>query len=85
MRAPDAARLSARLARLVAFRTEHPPGDAAEAADWPGAELAGHGFAIDYIEVASGRRDVVATLENGLGRSLAFNAHRDVMPAGGGW
>mgnify|MGYP005840128727 CR=1 FL=1 len=85
MVAPNAARLTARLARLVAFRTENPPGDEREAAHWLGAELSGHGFAVEYLEVAPGRLDVVATLENGPGRSLAFNSHLDVVPAGSGW
>lgn len=85
MAAPDSARLTARLARLVAFRTENPPGDEAEAARWLGAELAGHGLAVDYLEVAPGRLDVVAAFDNGPGRSLAFNSHLDVVPAGGGW
>lgn len=85
MAAPDPARLTARLARLVAFRTENPPGDEAGAARSVGDELSGHGFAVDYLEVAPGRLDVVATLENGPGRSLAFNSHLDVVPTGGGW
>ncbi len=85
MAAPDTARLTARLARLVAFRTENPPGNEAEAARWLGAELSSHGFAIDYLEVAPGRLDLVATLDNGPDRSLAFCSHLDVVPAGGGW
>lgn len=85
MPAPDAVRPAERLARLVGFRTENPPGDEAEAARWLGGELAAIGCEVGYLEVAPGRLDVVAVLENGGGRSLAFNSHLDVIPAGEGW
>jgi acetylornithine deacetylase/succinyl-diaminopimelate desuccinylase family protein len=82
---PHAARLKQRLARLIAFRTENPPGEEEAAARWLGEELGALGFAVEYLEVAPRRLDVVAVLENGHGRSLALNSHLDVVPAGTGW
>ena len=82
---PEPGRLQARLAGLVAFRTENPPGDEADAARWLGAELAGIGCDVDFQEVSPGRLNLVASLDNGAGPCLAFNSHFDVIPAGEGW
>jgi acetylornithine deacetylase/succinyl-diaminopimelate desuccinylase len=83
--APDPGRLKACLARLVAFRTENPPGEEADAACWVGRELAATGCTVELAAIAPGRANVVAVLENGPGPSLAFNSHLDVIPAGEGW
>jgi acetylornithine deacetylase/succinyl-diaminopimelate desuccinylase family protein len=82
---PDSGRLRELLARLVAFRTENPPGDEAAPALFLADVLATLGCSIETPEVAPGRRNLVAVFENGSGRSLAFNSHLDVVPAGTGW
>ena len=82
---PDPGRLCRRLAGLVGFPTVNPPGREAEAATWLGEELAGFGCRIAYQEVAPGRLNLVAILDNGPGPSLALCSHLDVVPAGDGW
>jgi acetylornithine deacetylase/succinyl-diaminopimelate desuccinylase family protein len=82
---PDPARLRARLAALVGFRTENPPGDEAAVARWLGEELARVGCTVEHQEVAPGRLNLVAMLANGPGPCLAFCSHLDVIPAGEGW
>ena len=83
--APDADRLRRLLARLVAFRSENPPGDEAAPALFLADVLAELGCSTETPEVAPGRRNIVAVFENGAGPSLAFNSHLDVVPAGTGW
>ncbi len=83
--APDAGRLRRLLARLVAFRSENPPGDEAAPALFLADVLAELGCSTETPEVAPGRRNIVALFENGAGPSLAFNSHLDVVPTGTGW
>jgi acetylornithine deacetylase/succinyl-diaminopimelate desuccinylase family protein len=84
-RAPDASRLRALLARLVAFRTENPPGDEAAPAQFLAEVLQQLGCEVATPPVAPGRRNLVAVFKNGDGPSLGFNSHLDVVPAGPGW
>jgi acetylornithine deacetylase/succinyl-diaminopimelate desuccinylase family protein len=84
-RAPDASRLQALLARLVAFRTENPPGDEAAPAQFLAEVLQQLGCEVATPAVAPGRRNLVAVFANGDGPSLGFNSHLDVVPAGPGW
>lgn len=81
----DRAFMVDRLARLVAFNTENPPGREAEAAAFLASELTALGFATELHETVPGRANVVATLDNGDGPVFAFNSHIDVVPAGDGW
>ena len=82
---PDTERLIATLASLVEANTENPPGRELEAARYLARELAGIGFSVDLQNIAEGRPNVVARLENGAGPVFAFNSHMDVVPAGSGW
>src|SRR5262245_630774 len=84
-RAPEAARIKELLAGLVSFSSENPPGREAEIALYLGAHLQTLGFAVEVPEVAPGRRNVIARIDNGDGPTLAFNSHLDVVPAGSGW
>jgi acetylornithine deacetylase/succinyl-diaminopimelate desuccinylase family protein len=84
-RAPDADRLRALLTRLIAFRTENPPGDEAAPAHFLAAVLQEFGCDTATPEVAPGRHNLVAIFKNGKGPSLGFNSHLDVVPAGTGW
>ena len=77
--------LIGRLARLVSFDTQNPPGDEAACAEWLAGELADIGCAVEVDAFAPGRANVVATLTNGPGPVFAFNTHMDVVPAGAGW
>ncbi|MGI4941618.1 MAG: M20 family metallopeptidase [Janthinobacterium lividum] len=81
----DDTRLVERLARLVAFDTQNPPGCEAECAAFVAAELRGIGCNVSLQEYAPGRANVVASLANGPGPVFAFNTHMDVVPAGAGW
>ena len=82
---PDRARLIDTLARLVAANTENPPGWEVEAAKYLAHQLTGLGFKVDLHDIAEGRPNVVARLDNGPGPVFAFNSHMDVVPAGSGW
>jgi acetylornithine deacetylase/succinyl-diaminopimelate desuccinylase-like protein len=80
----DAA-LIARLARLVGFDTQNPPGGEAACANFVAHELAALGCALERDEYAPGRVNVVGRLSNGPGPVFAFNTHMDVVPCGSGW
>ncbi len=82
---PDAARMKRELARLVAIRSENPPGREVEAADCVAGLLAPAGFDLSSAAYEPGRVNLVARLENGPGPVFAFNTHMDVVPAGEGW
>lgn len=82
---PDRQRVLERLERLIAFKSENPPGQEAEAIQYLSDVFRGVGLQVEIQEFAPGRTNVVARLENGPGPTLAFNSHVDVVPAGGGW
>ncbi|HUA77073.1 MAG TPA: M20 family metallopeptidase [Acetobacteraceae bacterium] len=77
--------LIARLARLVSFDTQNPPGNESECARFIAAELADIGLTVEIDEFVEGRANVVGKLVNGPGPAFAFNTHMDVVPAGAGW
>lgn len=81
----DVPRMIDRLARLVAFDTQNPPGRELEAAQWLKATMDAMGFAADTTDIMPGRTNVVGVLDNGPGLTFAFNTHIDVVPAGSGW
>jgi acetylornithine deacetylase/succinyl-diaminopimelate desuccinylase len=81
----DAARIKARLERLVGFDTQNPPGCEAEAASYIGAELAAMGCRAETTELGDGRVNMIGRFDNGPGPVFAFNTHIDVVPAGEGW
>ena len=43
------------------------------------------GLDVNLQDIAEGRPNVVARLDNGPGPVFAFNSHMDVVPAGSGW
>jgi succinyl-diaminopimelate desuccinylase len=77
--------LIGRLARLVSFDTQNPPGRESECARFIAAELTAMGLAVERDEFADGRANVIGRLVNGPGPAFAFNTHMDVVPAGAGW
>jgi succinyl-diaminopimelate desuccinylase len=83
--APDVARLTRLLARLVAIDTQNPPGREVEAAALLASELEAVGFATEVRPVGDGRANVVGRIDNGEGPCFAFNSHMDTVPVGGGW
>ena len=83
--APDAARMKRDLAALVAIDSQNPPGREVEAAAFARSLLAPLGFQISENEYKLGRVNIVARLDNGPGRTFAFNTHMDVVPVGDGW
>jgi len=82
---PDRQRVLERLARLIAFKSENPPGREIEAIGYLADLFRGMGLQVEIDEFAPGRANVVARLDNGAGPTFAFNSHVDVVPAGGGW
>ena len=82
---PDAGRICALLERLVAFDTQNPPGQEAEAATFLVTTLQAFGFAAELQTVSPGRANAVARIANGPGPTLAFNSHIDTVPVGSGW
>jgi succinyl-diaminopimelate desuccinylase len=83
--APDVARLTGLLERLVATDTQNPPGRELEAAALLAPELKAIGFATEVRSVGDGRANVVGRIDNGDGPCFAFNSHMDTVPVGGGW
>jgi acetylornithine deacetylase/succinyl-diaminopimelate desuccinylase len=83
--APDVARLTGLLERLVAIDTQNPPGREVEAAALLASELEAMGFATEVRPVTDGRANVVGRIDNGEGPCFAFNSHMDTVPVGGGW
>jgi acetylornithine deacetylase/succinyl-diaminopimelate desuccinylase family protein len=83
--APDTTRICALLERLVAFDTQNPPGRETEAARFLAEAVAAFGFTAELQDVAEGRANTVARLENGPGPTLAINSHIDTVPVGIGW
>jgi acetylornithine deacetylase/succinyl-diaminopimelate desuccinylase family protein len=81
----DPARICGLLERLVAFDTQNPPGQETEAARFLAATVAAFGFTAELQEIADGRANVVARLDNGAGPTLAYNSHIDTVPVGTGW
>lgn len=78
-------RLVARLARLVAFDTQNPPGNEAECAAFVADELTAIGCTVELDEYEPGRANVLGRIKNGPGPVFAFNTHMDVVPVGTGW
>jgi succinyl-diaminopimelate desuccinylase len=77
--------MKAELARLVAFKTENPPGEEIAAAQFLASLFRELGFATELDEYKPGRANMIARLDNGDGPVFAFNTHMDVVPAGEGW
>lgn len=82
---PVTASLVEQLATLVAFNTENPPGQEAEAASWVAGQMQSMGCDAGTVEVALGRINAIGSFQNGPGPVFAFNTHFDVVPAGTGW
>lgn len=82
---PDAARMKEDLARLVAIRSENPPGGETEVAALVAERLRDIGLEVALDEYQPGRVNVEARLANGSGPVFAFNTHMDTVPAGDGW
>lgn len=73
------------LGRLVAARSENPPGDERAAVEVLGAFLDAHGIASRRLFEDERRPNLVASAGRGSGRSLLLAAHVDTVPAGDGW
>lgn len=73
---------------LIRAPSENPPGDEREAAAVAAAHATEAGLAVEIVETAPNRVNVIATLDSGRpGRTLAWNGHIDVVPVGdaSGW
>jgi succinyl-diaminopimelate desuccinylase len=68
--------------RLIRFKTENPPGDTREIADFVQGYLAEAGISTQRFEPVEGRVSLIARVGVGRGRTLAFNGHLDVVPPG---
>jgi succinyl-diaminopimelate desuccinylase len=67
---------------LVRMKTENPPCDMREIADFAERYFHDSGIAVERYEPVSGRISLVASVEGKGPRTLAFNGHLDVVPAG---
>lgn len=72
---------------LIRFETENPPGDMREIADFIESYFRDSGIPVQRYEPVTGRVSLVATVKGQGSRTLAFNGHLDVVPAGdhSGW
>jgi succinyl-diaminopimelate desuccinylase len=69
--------------KLVQIPSENPPGDEQEVARFLSGVFSEIGFKVEEYEVANKRINVAAALRGkGGGRSILFNGHTDVVPAG---
>jgi succinyl-diaminopimelate desuccinylase len=82
---PDPSRMKGDLERLVAFKTENPPGEEIKAAEFLADLFRKADFSVSVDQYKTGRANVIARLDNGSGPTFAFNTHMDVVPAGDGW
>ena len=73
------------LENLIRIDTTNPPGNEAKAAEYIGELLEREGFQIEFQEVGNGRKNVVATIGEGLKEERILTGHMDVVPAGGEW
>lgn len=74
------------LERLVAFQSVNPGGKEREAAHYIANFMRAAGCEVSLQEVEPGRPNVIAVLKgSGRGKSIIFNTHIDVVPAGEGW
>lgn len=67
---------------LVRMKTENPPCDMREIADFAEAYFRDCGIPVQRYEPVSGSVSLVATVQGQGPRKLAFNGHLDVVPAG---
>lgn len=71
---------------LIRFQSVNPPGNEVEIADYIYSYLNGLGFHVEKIEARPKRVNVVAKYgglgPRGLGKTILFNGHTDVVPAG---
>src|SRR6188768_736356 len=82
---PDPSRMKGDLARLVAFKTENPPGEEIMATEFLADLFRKAELSVSIDQYKAGRANVIARLDNGGGPTFAFNTHMDVVPAGEGW
>jgi succinyl-diaminopimelate desuccinylase len=74
------------LRELVQAKTPNPPGDIRAAAVAAARLLDREGIPYETHESAPGVTNLVATIQgSGPGKTLMFNGHLDVIPAGTGW
>ncbi len=67
---------------LVRMKSENPPCDMREIADFAEAYFHDSGIPVQRYEPVAGRISLVATVRGEGPRTLAFNGHLDVVPAG---
>jgi succinyl-diaminopimelate desuccinylase len=67
---------------LVRVPSVNPPGDVREGISYCANKLAAEGFDIEYVTEEEEKPNLLASLSNGNGPTLLFNAHIDVVPTG---
>jgi succinyl-diaminopimelate desuccinylase len=75
---------------LIRAKSPNPPGDVSACTAVISALLRNEGIPFEVDESQPGIKNIVATLKgsrgpDGSGKSLMFNGHIDVIPAGDGW
>ncbi len=67
---------------LVRIPSVNPPGDVRDGMKYCADKLAAEGLEIEYVTQEEEKPNLLATLSNGEGPTLLFNAHIDVVPTG---
>jgi|Deesub1362B_J571_1020462.scaffolds.fasta_scaffold00238_4 acetylornithine deacetylase/succinyl-diaminopimelate desuccinylase family protein len=68
---------------LIRFKSENPPGNEEEIAEFLASKFEDLGFKVELVEAEPKRPNVIATLDGEQGfQTLIFNGHMDVVPAG---
>lgn len=74
------------LCNLISEKSENPPGNEKSTAHYIYQFLKKEGIKVELQEVVPNRPNVIAFLKgNKPGKTLLFNGHIDVVPAGDGW
>lgn len=74
------------LCALIRHKSENPPGEEKEVAEFIYQFFKNENIAVELQEVAPGRPNVIAYLKgNKPGKHLLLNGHIDVVPCGCGW
>ncbi|MPM69229.1 Acetylornithine deacetylase [bioreactor metagenome] len=73
------------LEKLIATDTSNPPGSEQPAAEYLAEFLTASGFTCTMQMIDTGRTNLIAELRKGVGPSLLYNGHLDVVPACGNW
>lgn len=68
--------------KLIRLRSDNPPGDVSEVAEFVAEYMRSRGLKVEIVEPERGRTNVIGVLEGKGDKKLLFNGHLDVVPPG---